>query len=465
MKKRDKFWLKQLLHFLIIVVIFTFISLLSIVQFNTSYMQEEYEELQIFRRQILWVTEPYLKEKNFAKIKQYAKDFENEDIAFRIFDKDKKLLAASKPENTTELLSPDSKLLRHKNSKWKLYKSSVQNKMIGLIDNIEIGKDLYYLELTVSEDDVIKSIVKAQRNLIIFFAICIFMLIWGLADFFYKMRTAFNTLEDSVIDVANGNLETYIDIPKIDLLVELTQSIKKMVQRLKRQIARLTKLEQYKSTFLQDITHEIKTPITAISSAIQFLENNNSVGDENKECFDIIQFQVEAINKLVNDILCLSEIEVAKTNESNNFETFNLNTFIKEELENFAPFEEKINFTENADVKILGNPELLSNVISNLLTNAIKYSGSDTIDITISNEDDIAELQIKDYGCGISEEHLPHIFERFYRVDKARSRQKGGTGLGLAIVKNIVELHNGTITVESEINKGTVFTIKLHKED
>ncbi len=113
----------------------------------------------------------------------------------------------------------------------------------------------------------------------------------------------------------------------------------------------------------------------------------------------------------------------------------------------------------------MGNPELFSNVISNLLTNAIKYSGSNTIDITISSRDDIAELEIKDYGCGISKEHLPHLFERFYRVDKARSRQKGGTGLGLAIVKNIIELHNGTISVESEVNKGTDFTIKLHTEE
>ncbi len=465
MKKRDIFWLKQLLYFLIIIMIFAGISIFNIIHFNNSYMNEEQEELQIFKRQIIWVIKPYLKDKNFVKLKQYAQDFKDEDIAFRIFDADKNLIIASKPENTTPLLSPDSSLLRRRDGKWKLYKHSMKTKMIGLIEEFENGNEKYYLELTISEDDVIKSIVIIQRNLIVFFFLCVSLLISGLADFLYKIRKSFNKLEDSVIEVANGNLDTSIDIPKINLLTELTLSIRKMVQRLKRQIERLTRLEEYKSIFLQDITHEIKTPITAISSAIQLLEIKNSISDEDRECFNIIQFQVNAINKLVNDILCLSEIEVAKTNETNHFKKFNLNAMIKEELENFLHFEQKINFIQNAEVMINGNEELFATAISNLLTNAIKYSGSDKIDIILSKSNKQAELKIKDYGIGISKEHLPHIFERFYRVDKARSRQKGGTGLGLAIVKNIVELHSGIITVQSEVDKGSVFIITMQAEE
>lgn len=100
--------------------------------------------------------------------------------------------------------------------------------------------------------------------------------------------------------------------------------------------------------------------------------------------------------------------------------------------------------------------------LSNLLTNAIRYSGSDKIDIILDkNKEGKIKLQVKDYGVGIAAQHLEHIFERFYRVDKARSRKSGGTGLGLAIVKNIAELHNGTINVESIPGKETVFTIIL----
>ena len=97
--------------------------------------------------------------------------------------------------------------------------------------------------------------------------------------------------------------------------------------------------------------------------------------------------------------------------------------------------------------------------ISNLLSNAIKYSKSDDIDIILSKNENITIIEVKDYGIGIEEKHLPRIFERFYRIDKSRSRRKGGTGLGLSIVKNIVEFHNWKIEVQSEIGKGTNFKI------
>ena len=132
-----------------------------------------------------------------------------------------------------------------------------------------------------------KTILSVQKTLIIFFIICFTIFIFGLINIFHSLRNTFNNLEDSVIQVANGNLDTKIIIPKIDLLKELTLSIKKMVQRLKTQIKRLTQLEEYKSDFLQNITHEIKTPITAINSAIELLEVRNTISDDDKE--EIIQ--------------------------------------------------------------------------------------------------------------------------------------------------------------------------------
>lgn len=96
-----------------------------------------------------------------------------------------------------------------------------------------------------------------------------------------------------------------------------------------------------------------------------------------------------------------------------------------------------------------------------MLSNAIRYSGSDKIDVTLAKDGNIAELSVLDYGVGIADEHLSHLFERFYRVDKNRSRKLGGSGLGLAIVKNIVELHGGTISVESTLGKGTKFLMKF----
>ena len=99
--------------------------------------------------------------------------------------------------------------------------------------------------------------------------------------------------------------------------------------------------------------------------------------------------------------------------------------------------------------------------ISNLLSNSIKHSFSDRIDVIVAKEDNCAVIEIKDYGVGIDKKHIDRIFEKFYRVDKARSRKTGGTGLGLSIVKNIADLHNWTIKVESEINQGSSFKIVI----
>ena len=108
-----------------------------------------------------------------------------------------------------------------------------------------------------------------------------------------------------------------------------------------------------------------------------------------------------------------------------------------------------------------GNEDLIKSALENLITNAVRYSGSDKIDIILTQDESGIKIQVIDYGKGIKKEHLDKIFEKFYRIDKTRSRKKGGTGLGLAIVKNIVELHSGEICVESEENKGTNFVIKL----
>ena len=163
--------------------------------------------------------------------------------------------------------------------------------------------------------------------------------------------------------------------------------------------------------------------------------------------------------------MSLSEIEVEKTNEDKDFKWFNLKKTIKSTLDYMSISDIRFNFICDDEIKIYGNEDLISIMMSNLVSNAVKYAGTPKIDIVVNNTDDNIEIIVRDFGIGIAPEHINHIFERFYRIHKARSRQMGGTGLGLSIVKNIVELHNGTIEVQSEINKGTTFTIKFPKEN
>ncbi len=456
MKKRDKFWIHRLFCLLITVILFIGISLYNIIQFNGSFIKDEIKELNIVKRQVEWTINLILKNNDIEILKKYCNDFQNDkDFSIRIFDEDKNLIAASTHDTKTKLLQDDTRLKKVKHSLIELYKHSFKDRSLEATSEVYINNKKYYLEVTVSQDYMIKTITEAQENIFIMFGICLLLLFIFVIQIFFSIRSSFNKLEDDVIKISKGELDTKIEVPKNGLLEELALSVVSMTQKLKMQIERLSKLERYKTDFIQNITHEIKTPITAINSAIELIEEQNEMSKINKECFEIIKFQTDSINKLAQDILALGEIDLKKTDEIKNFQIVNLTEAVQEAVDYQGITDCKINVTAKDNIIIKADRELLITAISNLLSNAIKYSKSDVIDIIISEN----SIEIRDYGIGIDEKHLPRIFERFYRVDKSRSRQKGGTGLGLSIVKNIVEFHNWKIEVQSEINKGANFKI------
>ena len=461
MKKRDIFWLNRVLLIVIFGIIFVCVSLYNIIQFNNSYIQEERNELEIYKKQVEWVIEPLLKNNDLTSLKKYAQDFsDDKEFAFRIFDSEKNIIISSKETNTHNIQKNDNRMLKIQYNIWDLYIDSFKDKTLEKVDELNINGKKYYLEISLSEEFVISSIIRAQKNILIFFCICLTILFIGLIHIFHTIRTSFNSLEDSVMKIAEGDLDTEIALPKLNLLSELTVSIKKMTLKLKSQILRMVKLEKYRSDFITNVSHEIKTPITAINSAVELIESSNDISELNQECFNIIKTQTSSINRLVGDILELSEIDLEKTKEKTSFTTINLNRIIKECIDSQNITNQNIKFNTDKEYSINGNEELVKTAVLNLLTNAIKYSCSDRIDINLYKKENII-LEITDYGIGIPKEHIPRIFERFYRVDKSRSRKNGGTGLGLAIVKNIVELHDWEIEVESEPDKGTTFRITI----
>ncbi len=447
MNKRDKFWIYRLLWFLGIIVVFTVLSFYNIIQFDASYMEEEKAELKIFQKQIEWAIMPYLKEKNYGVLREYCEDFAGEDVKFQIFDKNKNLIASSKGYEDTSI---------------DLYTASVKDKMIGVLKEYNINGETYYLELSISEDDVLKSITTAQNRILLLFACCLAIFLISLIYFFQKIRVPFDSLEGSVIKIANGDLDTKIEVSSVPILQDLTLAIKKMTKRLKNQIDKLKKLEQYKTDFINNISHEIKTPITVINTAVELIKEKDAVSDaQSKECFDMIQFQVKFINVLVNDILSLAELEEEKLNESKDFKRVVLNDIIKDAVNCFENID--INIFANNLLELYGDERLLFQAVVNLLSNAQKYSRSEKVDVILDQDDKNIFIKVKDYGVGIEKYHLERIFEKFYRIDKSGSRKNGGTGLGLAIVKNITELHGGKVSVESKIGEGTGFILTFPK--
>ena len=455
-KKRDVFWIKRIILAFIIALLFIFVSFFNLIQFNATFISSEISELNIFKKQISWAIIPMLKNNDFKNLNKYCYDFKNEkEFSFRIFDANKNLIIASNNDSKTKIRKSDSRLSKAKYTIWELYKRSMKDKNLETTKELNINNKKYYLEVSVSEEYVINSIIKAQKNIIFLLVFCLALLLLYVIQTLYYIRNSFNILEDSIIEISKGNLDTKIATAKNSLLDELSSSITTMTYKLKMQIQRLKKLEEYKNDFIQNITHEIKTPITAINSAIEFIKDKNCANEIKKECFEIIKNQTNSINKLVEDILELSEIDLAKTQNDKNFEVVNIANLVDEAIKKQGLINCKINIIQNFKAEIKADKKLFIVMISNLLSNAIKYSSSDKIDIFISEN----HIEIKDYGVGIDEKDKEKVFEKFYRIDKSGSRKTGGSGLGLSIVKNIVELHNWDIILQSETNKGTSFKI------
>ncbi|MBN2642689.1 MAG: hypothetical protein JXR78_13630 [Victivallales bacterium] len=231
-------------------------------------------------------------------------------------------------------------------------------------------------------------------------------------------------------------------------------------------LTNLRKLESFRSDFIANVSHEIKTPLTCIIGAAETIQEEPEIGKEQfNKLIDMIFKQSNRLNMLVQDILSLSALERKQLDQKHEFAPVSLDTMLSNTVnmarEKAADSGVQLLVKENTPIEIEGDCQLLEQALSNLINNSIKYSGSTTIEVSLTQSGDWAELSVKDYGIGIAREHHDRIFERFYRVHKERSRASGGTGLGLAIVKHVAALHGGYAKLESAPGKGCTFSIIL----
>ena len=230
-------------------------------------------------------------------------------------------------------------------------------------------------------------------------------------------------------------------------------------------VTRIKKLEIMRSEFVANVTHELKTPLTSIRGYIELLKSGERDAETTRSFYEIIEIEAERLQKLTDDLLQLSDIEngaaerevplipladtvdrvTATLRPEADSRHISLHVFIEEGLE------------------VRAQPNRLYQLIKNLMENAVKYNrDGGAVNLSASKERGVAVIRIHDTGIGIPPEHLERIFERFYRVDKGRSREMGGTGLGLSIVKHIVSLYGGDIRVDSQVGVGSTFTVRLN---
>jgi two-component system phosphate regulon sensor histidine kinase PhoR len=232
-------------------------------------------------------------------------------------------------------------------------------------------------------------------------------------------------------------------------------------------ITRMQQLEMIRKEFAANVSHELRTPITGIKGFVEtLLEGKIGNQDESKRYLEIIARQTDRLAAIIDDLLSLARIEQHIERDRITVMQAEIRPVIErsaaayDEQANRKGIEINIDCDESLSAEI--NTQLLEQAIGNLIDNAIKYSDSDSvIDISARQLGNEIEIAVNDQGCGIEERHFSRLFERFYRVDKARSRDLGGTGLGLAIVKHIAISHRGRVEVESSPGEGSKFIIRF----
>jgi two-component system phosphate regulon sensor histidine kinase PhoR len=233
-------------------------------------------------------------------------------------------------------------------------------------------------------------------------------------------------------------------------------------------ITELKKLEQMRKDFVANVSHELKTPVTSIKGFAETLLDG-AMNDKKAlaDFLSIILKESERLQSLIHDLLELSKIE--KPGFKLNVQKLNISVLLKEVITLLTGKAQAKNirlefYHKENEVTIKGDVDRLKQVFLNLIGNAIAYTPPDgVVKIILLDHGENVRVHVKDTGVGIEKDEIPRIFERFYRVDRARSRNSGGTGLGLAIVKHIVEAHHGHISVKSEVGKGSEFIIELQK--
>ncbi len=276
-------------------------------------------------------------------------------------------------------------------------------------------------------------------------------------------------MRETAQQIAKGEFGRRVRIKSKDELGELAESLNTMADELQQKMENLRRLDRMRTDFVANVSHELKTPLTLIKGYIETLEDRAMDDKKTATKFiSIIKEHADRLGHIVNDLLSLSELELS--DDSVHKSEFDLKKLIDEVSLGFghalAEKKQKLNVSsKGSDFRIKADLGKIEQIFVNLIDNAVKYTkDSGRIEISLCEQDQTIYVTVQDNGIGILKEHRDRVFERFYRVDKARSRELGGTGLGLSIVKHIVLAHNGKIHIESQVNNGTKVSVTLPKE-
>lgn len=311
---------------------------------------------------------------------------------------------------------------------------------------VQVGQSLQPVEDTIRQIGLISA----------FSALCVIVLA-GLSGWFLAKK-AFESVDKmiaraQVADASSGpGRRLHYEGPE-DEIARLVRTLNGMLERVEESV-------EAQKRFIADSSHELRTPLTAIRGNVDLLERETDE-QSRSESLDSIKREAERMSRIVQNLLLLAQLDAQSSFNPHEVELDTLLLDVFRQAKVMAG-SRRVQLGNEDVATVKGDADQLKQMLLNLVDNAIKYTPPDgQITLALYRDDQWARIEVADTGVGIPEEHLPHIFDRFYRVDKVRSRSQGGTGLGLAIVKSIAELHGGQVTVTSSVGQGSSFAVWL----
>ncbi len=333
------------------------------------------------------------------------------------------------------------------------------NKNLKLTYPITVGKDVVGVIVMHSSTKQIQGILDSMEQRAILFTLTFSIFIVVIAVYFSgKLTKPLTSVVNSIDRLTEGYMEEGVSINGYYEVEKISDSFNQM-------LARMQKLESSRQEFVSNVSHELKTPITSIKVLADSLLMQEDIPVElYREFLVDITDEIERENKIINDLLSLVKLD--KTAGDVNITSININELLEQILKRLRPIAKNKNiemiFESFRPVVAEVDEVKISLAVSNLIENAIKYNIEEGwVRVSLNADHKYFYVKISDSGIGIPEDAQDSIFERFYRVDKARSRESGGTGLGLAITKNAIQMHRGQIKVYSKEGEGTTFNVRI----
>lgn len=325
--------------------------------------------------------------------------------------------------------------------------------------------DARYLRISQLKADLYAA--EASIRHLIYGAMIGSILVVVIVSFFFAryLSKPLKELKEAALEISNGNLDREIHLNRRDEFGTLAKTLNQMAGALKADNETLKSLNEKQNQFFADIAHEVRNPLHTISGAMEMLQIESLGAEKKAQYMATAQKQIERVVRLFEDIKSLQRYDL---DESFIQKTeFDISAIANEVVKTYTPLAEEkgiqLRLEQIEECTVEADYDKIEQVFDNLVSNAIKYTNKGEIKVRCIHYSGEVEISIEDTGIGIGEEHLDRLFDRFYRTDKARSRDKGGTGLGLAVVKGILNAHQSEIFVQSTPGVGSRFFFRLKR--